>query len=301
MSTESDRFAVFILTHGRAKKVETYKTLKRQGYTGDIYLIVDNEDGDLDEYRARYGDKVIVFDKLAVAQRIDEGDNFNDRRAVIYARNASFEIAQQLGVRYFLELDDDYKQVDHKFSADLAYKERPVRDLDRLFASMVEYFKTIPALTIALAQNGDFIGGRESSAAEKLLLKRKAMNTFFCDTQRPFEFFGRVNEDVNTYVTLGNRGNLFLTVMNAAILQQQTQQNSGGMAEMYLDEGTYWKSFYSVMYAPSCVTVGEIGYRYRRIHHRVSWANAVPCILSEEHRRVQGRPSPSTSVLSGVT
>ena len=36
-------FAVFILTHGRADNVKTYKTLKRFGYTGKIYIIIDNE------------------------------------------------------------------------------------------------------------------------------------------------------------------------------------------------------------------------------------------------------------------
>ena len=36
-----DDFAVFILTHGRAKQQKTVKTLKRCGYTGRLYLIVD--------------------------------------------------------------------------------------------------------------------------------------------------------------------------------------------------------------------------------------------------------------------
>ena len=45
-----DDFAVFILTHGRAKQQKTVKTLKRCGYTGRLYLIVDDEDKELDEY-----------------------------------------------------------------------------------------------------------------------------------------------------------------------------------------------------------------------------------------------------------
>ena len=38
------KFAAFILTHGRADDVLTYDTLRRCGYTGKIYLLVDNED-----------------------------------------------------------------------------------------------------------------------------------------------------------------------------------------------------------------------------------------------------------------
>ena len=37
-------FAVFILTHGRAENVETYKALRDCGYTGKIYVIIDDED-----------------------------------------------------------------------------------------------------------------------------------------------------------------------------------------------------------------------------------------------------------------
>ena len=34
-------FAVFILTHGRPDNVKTIPTLKKCGYTGNIYFIVD--------------------------------------------------------------------------------------------------------------------------------------------------------------------------------------------------------------------------------------------------------------------
>ena len=100
-------FAVFILTHGRPENVVTYKTLKKQGYTGKIYIVIDNEDGKAEEYRKKFGDQVVVFDKLAVSKTFDTADTQTDRRTIVYARNACFDIARDGGVRYFLELDDD--------------------------------------------------------------------------------------------------------------------------------------------------------------------------------------------------
>ena len=44
-----DSFAVFILTHGRADNVVTMKTLKKGGYTGRWYMIIDNEDEQKDD------------------------------------------------------------------------------------------------------------------------------------------------------------------------------------------------------------------------------------------------------------
>ena len=35
-----DDFAAFILTHGRADNVITYNTLRKQGYTGKIILLI---------------------------------------------------------------------------------------------------------------------------------------------------------------------------------------------------------------------------------------------------------------------
>lgn len=282
---EKNSFAVFILTHGRPDKVITFRSLRKQGYTGPIYLIVDNEDKTMEAYKEIYGEQVITFDKADIASRFDEGDNFQDRRAVFYARNACFEIAAQLGIEYFLQLDDDYSLFVHKFTSRLRFRERPIINLDRVFDAFLIYYKSIPAVTIAMAQNGEFFGGRESLHAKKLGIKRKAMNTFFCSTKRPFAFMGRVNEDVNTYVTLGNRGELIFTVFSVSIIQESTQQSAGGMTELYLAQGTYVKSFYTVMYAPSCVKIGEMGQSYRRIHHKINWANAVPKIIGEEYKK----------------
>ena len=114
-------FAVFILTHGRPDNVITYNTLQRQGYTGPLYIIVDNEDKTIDQYRKRFGERVIVFDKAAIAETFDEGDNFHDRRAVVYARNASFQIARNLGLTYFLQLDDDYREFKYRIDERLQH------------------------------------------------------------------------------------------------------------------------------------------------------------------------------------
>ena len=102
-----DDFAVFILTHGRADNVVTLKMLRQGGYTGRWYCIIDDEDDQADLYRRNFGkDRVIVFDKKAAYDRADTMDNFNNHLAIIYARNESYRIAKQLGLQYFLMMDD---------------------------------------------------------------------------------------------------------------------------------------------------------------------------------------------------
>ncbi|MGT3185593.1 hypothetical protein ACVSXV_23155, partial [Yersinia enterocolitica] len=99
---------------------------------------------------------------------------------------------------------------------------------------------------------------------------------------------GRINEDVNTYTTLGRRGELFMTIGAVQLLQKRTQSNSGGMTELYLDSGTYVKSFYSVMFSPSCVKISLMGSTHKRIHHKVIWDNAAVKVISEIHKKCGG-------------
>lgn len=281
-----DDFAALILTHGRPDKVLTLRTLRRSGYTGPVFLVVDDEDKTLPEYRAKHGDMVVTFSKADIAARFDEADNFGDRRSVFYARNAAFDIARRLGVKRFIQLDDDYTAFSFRAGARQEYGTWNITCLDEVFDLLLSYFESVPQLlSLCFCQGGDFIGGLGNGAVEDVTFKRKAMNTFICSTDRPFRFVGRINEDVNTYVDAGRRGALFITLMGIQIVQINTQQHGGGMTELYLDGGTFLKSFYSVMFAPSCVSVTEMGEVNKRIHHRVDWGSAVPVILREHHRK----------------
>jgi hypothetical protein len=283
-----DDFCAFILTHGRPDRVHTYKTLQRAGYTGKVYIVIDDEDKTADEYRKRYGDKVLQFCKAEVAARLDEGDNTGKRTSTIYARAAMFELAQQVGCRYFIQLDDDYNSGFYiRFDSRCVYinPHQIHTQIDGIFLSLVEFLETSGAVTVCLSQGGDHIGGGEGTRPR---LKRKAMNSFVCSIDRPWVMMGRMNEDVNTYVTDGRRGRLFFTVQQAQVNQLATQSNTGGMTELYLDGGTYVKTFYSIMYAPSCVKVGHLGdprSPHYRIHHKINWNNCAPKILREEHKK----------------
>jgi hypothetical protein len=283
-----DDFAIFILSHGRPDKIDTYKTLRRAGYTGRVFIVIDNEDETSEKYYQNFGDKVIMFDKTAIAETFDEGDNFQDRRAVIYARNACWDIADRLKIEYFMQLDDDYTDLRYKMNGDFEYIDIAWwKNADHIINYLLEFYKSISALSIAIAQGGDYIGGAGNDIHESINRRRKAMNSFICSTDKRFQFIGRINEDVNTYTSLQNKGGLFLTFPLIAIQQRESQSNPGGMTELYLDSGTYIKSFYTVMYQPSSVKCEIMrSHHDERLHHSINWDSTVPCILKEEYRKV---------------
>lgn len=281
----NDNFAVFILSHGRPNNVITLNTLKKCGYTGKWYIVIDNEDSTADEYYKNFGkERVIMFDKLQIAQTFDTADTFNDRKTIVYARNACFDIANKLGIKYFLELDDDYTGFMHRYIEGQQLRSKITTRLDDIFKMMIDFLNCTGALTVAFVQGGDLIGGLDNNNFHKKIL-RKAMNSFFCDVDKPFKFLGRVNEDVNTYTLLGQQGKLIMSISEFMLNQKQTQSNAGGMTSTYLDNGTYVKSFYSVMYSPSCVKVAAMGDKHMRMHHQVKWEHCTPKILSQKYKK----------------
>lgn len=279
-----NKFAVFILSHGRAENIITLEALQKGGYTGKTYIIIDDEDKQGELYKKLYGDKVIIFSKKEMDGTFDIGDNFDDRRVVVYARNKCHDIAKNLGLDYFLELDDDYNQFCFRYEDNNVLRKIDCTNLDKLFEKCVDFLDVSGAHAIAFAQGGDYIGGVGSTAWQNKIL-RKVMNTFFCKTDRPFKFYGRINEDTTMYTVLGQRGYLFFTLGDVMVNQLQTQSNAGGLTDIYLDKGTYYKSFCSVMFSPSCVKVSSMGNIYRRIHHKVIWNNCCPKILNQKWKK----------------
>jgi len=281
---QNKSFAVFIMVHGRPNKVLTYETLLKCKYTGSVYFVADNQDDSVSEYIAIYGNKVLVFDKNAASKKYDSGDNSNDLRSTMYAANEIFDFAKQKGIEYFFIMCDDYYEFDYMFKDEIKGM-KLTKNIDNIFDLMINYFKTIPAHSIAFAQTGDFIGGIDNGKGVYRFSKRKVMNSFLCSTKRKFEFLGRMNEDVTTYCNLGQKGYLFLTIPVFAINQKDTQQIKKGLTEMYQDNGTYVKSMFSVIYNPSCVKASMMNATHKRIHHSISWKNTTPMIINEKYKQ----------------
>lgn len=75
--------------------------------------------------------------------------------------NESFRIARDLGLKYFLMLDDDYSDFLFRFpeGKKLASKTPRGKTLERIFEAMLGFLDASGAATVAFAQGGDFIGG----------------------------------------------------------------------------------------------------------------------------------------------
>jgi len=276
-------YAVIILTHGRHDRVFTIDSLRKSGYTGEIYLLCDDEDKQLEQYKEKYRDKVLVFSKDDYAGKFDKMDNFGSKACVVYARNAVWDFAKKIGLKYFIVCDDDYTMYRFRIDENQCYRTNiQIKNMDSVFNAYFDFLDKSNIDAVCFAQDGDYIGGfSNSKISGGYKPYRKMMNLFFFRTDKMLEFKGTINEDLTSSITEGALGKKIITCMMTSLLQKETQSNAGGLTEIYLELGTYVKSFYSVMAAPSCVKVALMGDKQMRLHHAVTWKNAVPKIIRE--------------------
>lgn len=286
MSKLIDDFAILIMSHGRAGNVKTFDSLRFSGYTGPIFIVCDDSDSQIDAYIAEFGeDNVKVFSKKDYFGKFDLVDNRPDLKGLVFARHACHDIAKELGIKYFGMFDDDYMYWAFKtIDESNVLRAKRIMDLDSVFEAMLKFMLDANLDTVAMGQGGDYLGGSGNGQVQRGF-SRKAMNTFLVRTDRPLDFMGRLNEDVNAYVFGSPRGRTYFTAFKVSTTQAQTQASSGGLTDEYLKSGTYVKSFYSVVIAPSFVKVKMMGTRNPRVHHAITWNNAAPKIVDESLRK----------------
>jgi hypothetical protein len=278
-----DNFCVFIISYKRPDRVFTLKALKKCGFTGKWFIVVGEDDERKDEYVKKYKERVVFFDKKDY-RWVDLFDNkYEDKRTPVFARNAVYDLAEKLGFNYFLVLDDDYSGFYWMCDSKGNYKHLLIKNLNKFLESFLEFYKNTNFDVIAIAQTGDFLGGKFTF--EKYVFEqggvRKAMNFHLCSVKRRVFWISRLNDDVNTYVFWGNKGKLFITNYMVSLLQKLTQSNKGGITEAYRDYGTYIKALSTVMCCPSGVFVSMMGRKDRRMHHQIYWDRIVPKIIKD--------------------
>lgn len=292
-----DNFAAFILSHGRVDKVVTVDTLKKEGYTGKWYLLLDDGDDQIEDYKKKFGEEhIIIFNKKEISSEFDIMDNFDGDKVIVYARNALNKIAKDMGLKYFWELEDDYHDFCCRMEMNGHLPILPLEDLDSIIEAFLDFLDKTKIKTIAFAQTGEMMGGLNGNVWREKV-KRKAMNTFFFRVDNtPIEpgdrFIGRMNDDVNWYIDSGKRGNIILQTAELTLTQEETQKTKSGNSTMYKKFGTYVKSFYSILTRPDCVKIHILGSNHgknpgmdQRIHHKIYWENCVPKILSSRFKK----------------
>ena len=242
-------FAVLILTHGRANDQVTFHELEKRGYSGNAYLVIDDLDEQRAEYERLYGDSVIVFDKREYAKLVDTMTTDDELRSVVFARNAAYDIADDLGLSYFAMFDDDLSQFTFRYVKGGRLVSAPVTDFDALFESMVGFLETTGVTSLNIASSGALIGGLAGAYGNGMCWSISGAPVVRAGDR--LRFIGVLNEDVNATLLGANSGQLVLELYSVTKGTPQRGTNDGGNHELYTENKQYVREFYSMLVHPS--------------------------------------------------
>lgn len=146
-------FACIVISHGRPE-CSTVKVLRECGYTGKIYIVVDDEDEALPDYIERYGADVHVFHK---EESFDTGDLGGSKACGVFARNQCLKVAEKNNLTYYLELDDDLESLTYRYNDDGHLRGIKAKGIDRLFEGMCIYFDEAPVQCLGFGNAVDYV------------------------------------------------------------------------------------------------------------------------------------------------
>lgn len=277
-------FACIVISHGRPD-CSTVKVLQSSGYTGEIYIVVDDEDETLPDYLAKYGDGVHVFHKT---DNFDTGDLGGNTGVATYARNECRKVAEKHGLKYYFMLDDDLETLSYRYNDDGHLRSIKARGLDKLFEGICEYFDEAPVQCLGFGNAVDYIGGVPTFENSKA--NRTVMNSYFLRTANKFDWAGRYSEDSIADVLQSRKGQAwfrFTPVMNifSVWLPKKAGKYTGGCIPSYESEGSFKLRFYATMFCPDCILVRQTENGF---DNSIDTKSAYPKIISSRFKKKRG-------------
>lgn len=279
-----DDTAIFIITHQRADKQLTLKMLESCGYSGRVYLVVDDMDGQIVEYRKRYGDKVLVFNKKRYAESVDTHINKFGMSSALFARNACVDMAKDMRLKFYFVCDDDIRWTYFKDARTGKMVTTKITDMEGILSGLVKFMENTSVHAVAFADNGAYIGGVNSEVRKGV--KYTLTKFMLYRTSNPVEYESIIWEDqASCYRDLG-KGKIDFSIMFLSAATPPNEKASGGCSEMYRQSTDYMNPFMVLLGRPDCVTItpGKRG----KFRMRTKQSALHPMILNEMHRKKGG-------------
>ncbi len=278
-------FAVFIISHKRADRVQTYHALRTAGYTGQIYVVVDDEDPQLDKYKELYSKELIIFAKNDYISKVDTIIRTNQKSSPIYARCFVEYTAKEYKLDAFMMIDDDmptfrYRWVDGDKARSLSMK-IGMDDVLRLYA---QYIIDNNIAVTSFVHTMFYVAGVHG-LDRRITEQRELNGVFIRNTKFNVDWVGIMRHDMIANLLTAKRGYIWWAlpfVVFETLPMNEVGVNEGGMKETYDMLNHYRRSFLGVIASPNCC---KIGCANGRIKISCDWSKVYPKIISGRYKR----------------
>ena len=273
---------IYIISKGRPQ-CQTAVTLTKINYPGQWFIVCGNNDETLPEYKKKWGeDRVLVFDWYQQIKETDTLDNFgfdSMPSGAVPVRNATIDISRSRGERRHWQFDDDYNGFSLT-NANLIKKKRLEGEELQWWMCRIAKF----ADNCGLPNCGFSLGTIESAPDNAKKLGTRVFNAHNqSSTGLATRWRSRLNDDLMNAIEthrLGQKTEYSFHFL--ALTMPPSQQEAGGLSDIYRDEGTVRKSAYPILLAPNAA---KLVIKFGRYHHAVNWKKIRAKVISEKWQK----------------
>ena len=259
----------------------TYKLLKETKCTAPIFIVVDDLDPTLSEYKKLYPESVLkIFSKAEMLQHCDPVDNNPSMCSALYPRVFCQLLAERLGYSYYAVLDDDIQGFIYRYEKNGVLASKAVSDVQQLFGAFLSLLDTTPVDALGFMNNGGFFGGLPAYQKKYFFIPNCV--TLYKTASSIYHFAVR-QEDFCTSSVLCNQGRIMLQTAEASFKAPARGTNVGGLSSDYKSAKMYIVNFYSVITSPFCCQIKASPDGNITLLKRTN--NFAPKIIDEEWRK----------------
>lgn len=279
MTSKNNIDTIYIMSKGRPQCI-TARTLTRIKYPGEWFIVCGDNDEKLQEYKDKWGDRVIVFNWLEYAEKADLMDNFPlVPSGAVPARNAIANISWSRGEKRHWQFDDDYSGFMYTDFKEV--KNKTIKDGKILLEKMHQIAEFADKCDLKNCGFGLSSSSFPTSAG-KFQRRVFNMHNMPSNPDKFVKWCGRMSDDLVNVLEVYKQGGIEYSFNWLACTTNETQTEDGGLTEMYKKDGTVRKTAYAILHSPQYV---ELCIKFGRYHHTVSWKDVSPKLIHEKWRK----------------
>lgn len=276
---------VFICTHGRPDKQITLDVLRKAGYTGKIYLVVDDEDITVDRLHENYPDvEILMFHKQHYVDTVDKGTNEDQRKCILYAKCFCEDKAIELCLDAFAMADDDMPSFRYRYIEDGTLKSQRIHStFDGIVKSYVEFMLSGDLTAVGFGFAQFYFTGVEAFSAKNTEKYRIPYTFVFRNPKYRVNWMSWFGEDIVTAVYHNKIGHKMLAVPYVQQDIVSIGQEDGGMKDVYDKNSSIRLAMQNTMYLP----VELRPYQYKgRFMASIKREHAFPKLISSSFKKL---------------